>query len=136
MELGVCPDAVSMGSPLEATFVFHPPERLSDSLVLLWGHAPLCSCKSHCICHAPTLPLWLTPVNAVVYARFMAKTQSKTQTKTGRNDNRACGKAAKKNPRPNGQGTTGRTIGGYTPAKIAKRAFKRQYGHDALEVSE
>lgn len=47
--------------------------------------------------------------------------------KTGRNDNRASGKASKKNPKPNNYGATGRTIGGYSPAKLEQRALKRKY---------
>lgn len=41
-----------------------------------------------------------------------------------RNDNRKCGKAWKKNPRK--QRKTGRTIGGYSPAKLKIRELKRQ----------
>jgi hypothetical protein len=41
-----------------------------------------------------------------------------------RNDNRKCGKAWKKNPRK--QRKTGRTIGGYSPAKLRARELKRQ----------
>ena len=41
-----------------------------------------------------------------------------------RNDNRKCGKAWKQNPRK--QRKTGRTIGGYSPAKIKIREYKRQ----------
>jgi hypothetical protein len=41
-----------------------------------------------------------------------------------RNDNRKCGKAWKKNPRK--QRKTGRTILGYTPAKLKIRELKRQ----------
>jgi hypothetical protein len=65
----------------------------------------------------------------------MANATKKPAAKTGRNDNRACGKAAKKHPKKNGAGTTGRTIGGYKPEKIASRAFKRMHGHAEL-VSE
>jgi len=42
-----------------------------------------------------------------------------------RNDNRKCGKAWKKNPRK--QRKTGRTVGGYSPAKLKIRAQKRAY---------
>jgi hypothetical protein len=42
-----------------------------------------------------------------------------------RNDNRKCGKAWKKNPRK--QRKTGRTIGGYSPAKLKIREQKRAY---------
>ncbi len=41
-----------------------------------------------------------------------------------RNDNRKCGKAWKKKPRK--QRKTGRTIGGYSPAKLKIRELKRQ----------
>jgi hypothetical protein len=41
-----------------------------------------------------------------------------------RNDNRKCGKAWKKNPRK--QRKTGRTIGGYSSAKLKIRELKRQ----------
>ena len=41
-----------------------------------------------------------------------------------RNDNRKCGKAWKKKPRK--QRKTGRTIGGYSPAKLKIREYKRQ----------
>jgi len=41
-----------------------------------------------------------------------------------RNDNRKCGKAWKQKPRK--QRKTGRTIGGYSPAKIKIREYKRQ----------
>lgn len=41
-----------------------------------------------------------------------------------RNDNRKCGKAWKKNPHK--QRKTGRTIGGYSPAKLKMRELKRQ----------
>jgi hypothetical protein len=42
-----------------------------------------------------------------------------------RNDNRKCGKAWKKNPRK--QRKTGRTIGGYSPAKLKIREQRRVY---------
>jgi hypothetical protein len=45
-----------------------------------------------------------------------------------RNDNRKCGKAWKKNPRK--QRKTGRTIGGYSPAKLKIREYKR---HNPIE---
>ena len=35
------------------------------------------------------------------------------------------GKAPKKNPRTGLEGATGRTVGGYSPAKLAERAAKR-----------
>jgi hypothetical protein len=51
---------------------------------------------------------------------------AKGKSKSGgtRNDNRKCGKAWKKNPRK--QRKTGRTIGGYSPAKLKIRELKRQ----------
>ena len=50
-----------------------------------------------------------------------------------RNDNRKCGKAWKKKPRKRRK--TGRTIGGYTPAKLKIREYKRQnYVAPASEV--
>ena len=51
------------------------------------------------------------------------------QQKTGRNDNRASGKAAKKNPKPNNYGANGKTVGGYSPAKLEERALKRKYAN-------
>jgi hypothetical protein len=53
---------------------------------------------------------------------MMAKGKSKSGGT--RNDNRKCGKAWKKNPRK--QRKTGRTIGGYSPAKLKIRELKRQ----------
>lgn len=47
--------------------------------------------------------------------------------KTGRNDNRASGKASKKNPKPNNYGANGKTVGGYSPAKLEERALKRKF---------
>jgi hypothetical protein len=55
--------------------------------------------------------------------------KTKSQNKPGRNDDRACGKARKKVQKKNGAGTTGRTIGGYTPTKLAIREYKRAHGH-------
>jgi hypothetical protein len=50
-----------------------------------------------------------------------------------RNDNRKCGKAWKKKPRK--QRKTGRTIGGYSQAKLKIREYKRQnYIAPASEV--
>jgi hypothetical protein len=50
-----------------------------------------------------------------------------------RNDNRKCGKTWKKKPRK--QRKTGRTVGGYTPAKLKIREYKRQnYVAPASEV--
>jgi hypothetical protein len=60
---------------------------------------------------------------------------SKGKGKSGgsRNDNRKCGKAFKQRPRK--QRKTGRTIGGYSPAKLKIRAYKRQnYIAPASEV--
>ena len=50
---------------------------------------------------------------------------SKGKGKSGgnRNDNRKCGKAFKKRPRK--QRKTGRTVGGYSPAKLKIRELKR-----------
>jgi hypothetical protein len=57
----------------------------------------------------------------------------KNKTSGHRNDNRKCGKAWKKKPRK--QRKTGRTIGGYTPAKLKIREYKRQnYVAPASEV--
>lgn len=42
------------------------------------------------------------------------------------NSDRKCGKAFKKNPKKPNQGATGRTVGGYSPAKLAIRAAKRE----------
>jgi len=42
-----------------------------------------------------------------------------------RNDNRKCGKGWKKKPRK--QRKTGRTIGGYSPAKLKIREQRRDY---------
>lgn len=51
---------------------------------------------------------------------------SKGKGKSGgnRNDNRKCGKAFKQRPRK--QRKTGRTIDGYSPAKLKIRELKRQ----------
>ncbi len=43
---------------------------------------------------------------------------------TGRNNDRKNGKAWKKNPKV--QKKTGKTVGGYSPAKLAIRAEKRK----------
>lgn len=42
-----------------------------------------------------------------------------------KNADRRCGKAFKKNPKQPNKGKTGRTIGGYSPAKLELRASKR-----------
>ena len=51
--------------------------------------------------------------------------KGKSKSGGSRNDNRKCGKAWKKNPRK--QRKTGRTIGGYSPAKLKIREQKRVY---------
>ena len=57
----------------------------------------------------------------------MAKQQSpKPVSKITRNDARKNGKAFKQNPRPYNFGATGRTVGGYTPAALARRAARRE----------
>lgn len=48
---------------------------------------------------------------------------AKGKGKGDRNDNRSNGKAFKKNPKSNRK--TGKTVGGYSPAKLAERAKKR-----------
>ena len=42
---------------------------------------------------------------------------------------RAASKPPKKSPKPNGVGTNGKTVGGYSPAKLEERALKRKYAH-------
>jgi hypothetical protein len=39
---------------------------------------------------------------------------------------RASRKPSKKNPKPNNYGANGKTIGGYSPAKLEERARKRR----------
>lgn len=51
-----------------------------------------------------------------------------------RNDNRKCGKAWKKNPRKPRK--TGRTIGGYSPAKLRLRELKRQQPYVASKETD
>jgi hypothetical protein len=51
--------------------------------------------------------------------------KGKSKSGGSRNDNRKCGKAYKKRPRK--QRKTGRTIGGYSPAKLKIREQKRAY---------
>lgn len=46
--------------------------------------------------------------------------------KSGRNTDRKNGKANKQNPKPNNVGATGRTVGGLSPAALARRAARRQ----------
>ena len=48
---------------------------------------------------------------------------AKSKNKGERNDNRPNGKAVKKHPKTNKK--TGRTIGGYSPAKLKIRAATR-----------
>jgi hypothetical protein len=51
--------------------------------------------------------------------------KGKSKSGGSRNDNRKCGKAFKQRPRK--QRKTGRTIGGYSPAKLKIREQKRAY---------
>lgn len=53
----------------------------------------------------------------------MAKGKGGALSKVMTNDGRKNGKARKKNPKVNKK--TGKTIGGYSPAKLAERALKR-----------
>jgi hypothetical protein len=55
----------------------------------------------------------------------MGKGKNKSKSGGSRNDNRKCGKAYKQRPRK--QRKTGRTIGGYSPAKLKIREQKRAY---------
>lgn len=58
----------------------------------------------------------------------MANTRGRSGVKksvVGDNPNRKCGKAAKKHPKSNNLGNTGRTKDGYTPAKHELRMRKR-----------
>lgn len=55
---------------------------------------------------------------------MMGKGKGRGKSGGARNDNRKCGKAWKKNPRK--QRKTGRTIGGYSPAKLKIRELKRK----------
>lgn len=50
---------------------------------------------------------------------------SPAPSKTGPSD-RASGKGRKKNPKPNNYGANGKTVGGYSPAKLEERALKRK----------
>jgi hypothetical protein len=54
----------------------------------------------------------------------MGKGKGRSKSGGTRNDNRKCGKAWKKKPRK--QRKTGRTIGGYSPAKLKIREHKRK----------
>jgi hypothetical protein len=42
---------------------------------------------------------------------------------------RAASNPPKKITKPNGVGTNGKTLGGYSPAKLEERALKRKYAH-------
>ena len=55
----------------------------------------------------------------------MAKSQKKKTTVVSKGGGRAANKPESKHKKPNGIGSTGRTTGGYTPARIAQRAAKR-----------
>ena len=60
----------------------------------------------------------------------MAKPKGKkpsNQTSSG--VGHAANKPPKKNPKPNGKGANGKTVGGYSPAKLEERALKRKYAH-------
>lgn len=46
--------------------------------------------------------------------------------KVGRNDDRKCGKGFKKNPKTGREGANGKTVGGYSPAKLEIRAILRK----------
>lgn len=57
----------------------------------------------------------------------MANQGKKQESKRGqRNDTRRCGKASKSNPRHNDDFKSGHTVNGYSAAKIAERADKRE----------
>lgn len=61
---------------------------------------------------------------------FMAKPKGKKPAaQSSGGVGRAANKPAKKNPQPNGKGANGKTIGGYSPAKLEERALKRKYAH-------
>lgn len=60
----------------------------------------------------------------------MAKHQKpKENTAPSAEGERRSNKPRKKNPKPNNYGATGRTKGGYSPAKLEKRALKRKNAH-------
>ena len=59
--------------------------------------------------------------------------KGKSKSGGSRNDNRKCGKAFKQRPRQ--QRKTGRTIGGYSPAKLKIREIKRQQVYIAPKES-
>lgn len=49
-----------------------------------------------------------------------------TNTPAPSGSGRASRKAPKKHPKPNNCGANGKTIGGYSPAKLEERAIKRR----------
>lgn len=56
----------------------------------------------------------------------MAKTQKPKPTNAkSSNDTRNNGKAPKQNPKSPNHGATGRTVGGYSPAALSRRAARR-----------
>jgi len=57
----------------------------------------------------------------------MSKGKGRPLVKTSRNDNRPNGKAFKKRPVDLSKRYTGRTVNGYSPAKLKLRAEKRTY---------
>lgn len=60
----------------------------------------------------------------------MAKNpKAKEQAAPSAAGERKSNKPRKKNPKPNNYGATGRTKGGYLPAKLEERALKRKYAH-------
>jgi len=67
----------------------------------------------------------------------MSKGKGRQLVKTSRNDNRPNGKAFKKRPVDLAKRYTGRTVNGYSPAKLKLRAKKRAYvkSHTPNEVT-
>ena len=67
----------------------------------------------------------------------MSKGKGRQLVKTSRNDNRPNGKAFKKQPVDLAKRYTGRTVNGYSPAKLKLRAEKRAYvkSHTPNEVT-
>jgi hypothetical protein len=59
----------------------------------------------------------------------MAKNKNTEPSAPSASGERKSNKPRKKNPRPNNFGATGRTVGGYSPAKLEERALKRKYAH-------
>ena len=58
---------------------------------------------------------------------IMAKQQApKPASKITSNDKRKNGKAFKQHPKAHNVGATGRTVGGYSPAALARRAARRE----------